>query len=88
MLPRRSKDTRGRHLANVVPATEPDVRPHDTRLNRNAAKENASNERSLHSNRDDRTEFSFLNVVEEDSDDPRMRFPVAAPRQAAVPVAR
>ena len=87
MLPRCSKDTPGRHLANAVPATEPDVRPHGTRRNRNAAKENAPNERSLHSNRDDRTEFFFLNVVEEDSDDPRMRFPLARRRRVALPVA-
>ncbi len=75
MIPRSSRGTRGRHLANVGPADERDVRPHDIRPNRNAAKENVSSDRSLHGNLADRTEFFCPVAVEDDSDDPRTWFP-------------
>ncbi len=75
MIPRSSRGTRGRHHANVGPADEQDVRPHDIRPNRNAAKENVSSERSLHSNLAERTKFFCPVAVEDDSDDPRTCFP-------------
>ena len=65
MIPRRSTDIRGRHLANVCPANEQDVRPLDIRPNRNAARENATSDRSLHNNPADRTEIFFPDDVEE-----------------------
>jgi hypothetical protein len=56
-IPRPSTGTSGTHPANVCPADEQDVRPHDIRLNRNAAGENATTDGSPHSNLADRTEI-------------------------------
>jgi len=66
--PRPSTDMPSRHLASVCPANEQDVRPHDIRPNRNAARENETSDRSLHSNPADRTRILFPDAV---SDDPR-----------------
>ncbi len=70
-IPRPSKGTRGTHLANVCHADEQDVRPLDIRPNRNAARENAMGDRSLHSSPADRTNIFFPDAVGDDADDPR-----------------
>lgn len=76
--------TRGRHLANVCPADEQDVRPHDIRPNRNAARENETNDRTLHSNLADRTKSFFPDAVGDDDDDPRTCFLAEVSRRSAV----
>jgi hypothetical protein len=68
MIPSRSADTRGTHLANVSAADEQDVRPHGISPSRNAARENDSNDRSPHSTPADRTNIFFPN---DEPDDPR-----------------
>ena len=73
--------TRGRHLANVCPADGQDVRPHDKRSNRNAAGENETSDRSLHSNLADRTKIFFPDDVR---DDPRTPFPAEGSGRLAV----
>jgi hypothetical protein len=73
---RPATDTPSRHLASVCPANEQDVRPHDIRPNRNAARENGACDRSLHSNLADRTRSFFPNPEHDVSDDPRTGSPV------------
>jgi len=81
-IPRPSKGTRGTHLANVCHADEQDVRPLDIRPNRNAARENAMSDRSLHSSPADRTNIFFPDAVGDDSDDPRTHLAAEGLRQS------
>jgi len=80
MIPRRSTDTRGKHLANVSPADEQDVKPYGIRPNRNAARENDSNDRSPHNIPADRTKIFF---PDGGSDDPRASLPAENSRRLA-----
>ena len=73
--------TCGRHLANACPADEQDARPDDIRPNRNAARENETSDRSLHSNLADRTKIFFPDDV---SDDPRTPAPAVGSGRFAV----
>jgi hypothetical protein len=74
--PRPATDTPSRHLASVDPANEQDVRPHDIRPNRNAARENVASDRSLHSNLADRTKTFCPDAEHDVNDDPRTPSPL------------
>lgn len=74
-------DTPSRHFANVSPADEQDVKPHDIRPNRNAGRENVTSDRRLHNNPADRTKNFFPDDV---SDDPRRHSPAEDSGKSAV----
>jgi hypothetical protein len=81
--PRPATDTPCRHLASACPANVQDVRPHDIRPNRNAARENVASDRSLHSNLADRTKTFCPDAEHDVNDDPRPLFPVQPSGQSA-----
>jgi len=85
MIPRCSTDTRGKHLPNVYPADEQDVKPYGKRLSRNIAEENDSIDRSPRSNLAGRTKIFF---PDGDSDDPREPFRAEHSRWSAVGASR
>jgi len=72
--------SRGTPLANVVLASEPDVRPRDIRPNRNAARENETCDRSLHNNPAGRRKIL---VPDGARDDPRTRAGAADSQRSA-----
>ena len=78
---RHAGDRPHRPLANDLLAAAPDVRPYDTRTNRNAAEANARNDRSFRNSRADRTKIFYPDNV---SDDPRRRSPAEGAGLVAV----
>ena len=81
----RSTDKHGTHPANACPADEQDVRPHGTRPNRNAARENETSDRSPHNNLADRTNFFSPDVAHQVYDDPRAAPPMEGWGRFAAP---
>ena len=71
MAPRCSAHIRGRDLANVCLANEQVVRPLGTRLNKNAARESETGDRTPRNSPADRMRFFCPNLADDLRDDPR-----------------
>jgi hypothetical protein len=80
MISSSATGSRSTPPANVVLASEPDVRPRDIRPNRNAARVNGTCDRSLHNNPAGRTKIFFPDAA---SDDPRTRAVAAGSQRPA-----